>query len=105
MRSRATGRRAGARNTLQVYVSSLRRLLGRAIIETTPSGYRLSVASGSVDAERFEQLFRDRRAALMAGDADGALATLSEGLAMRRGHALADLRHEAFARAKSSSAS
>jgi DNA-binding SARP family transcriptional activator len=89
-----------ARNTLQVYVSRLRSVLGREVIETTPAGYRLCLASGLVDAERFEDLFREGRDLLAGGDAAGAYAVLAEGLALWRGPALADWRYEAFAQAE-----
>ena len=91
---------AGARNTLQVYVSRLRQALGREVIETTSSGYRLSLASGVVDAERFEQLFGEGREALAGGDAGGAQASLRNALALWRGPAFADLRYEAFTQAE-----
>jgi predicted ATPase/DNA-binding SARP family transcriptional activator len=75
---------AGARNTLQVYVSRLRSLLGSDAITTTPAGYRLD--SVDVDADRFEQLF-----------AEG---SFDEALDLWRGHAYGDLRYEAFAQAE-----
>ena len=48
----------GARNTLQVYVSRLRKTLGPEAIATTQRGYLLDIDQGAVDAERFESLFR-----------------------------------------------
>ncbi len=91
---------SGVRNTLQVYVSRLRQVLGRDVIETTPSGYRLCLAPGAVDAERFETLFREGRDLLACGNAGGALGLLSEALGLWRGPALADVRYEAFAQAE-----
>ena len=87
----------GARNTLQVYVSRLRKVLGPEVIATTPSGYRLELPAGAVDAERFESLFREGSDLLAAGDSRAASARLSEALALWRGPAFADLRYEAFA--------
>ncbi len=90
----------GARNTLQVYVSSLRRVLGRAAIETTPTGYRLPLDSGSLDSERFERLLRSGSAALASGELAAAAETLAEALALWRGPAFADFRYDAFAQAE-----
>jgi predicted ATPase/DNA-binding SARP family transcriptional activator len=91
---------AGARNTLQVYVSRLRRLLGSDAIETGPNGYELRLEPGTVDADRFESSFREGRDRLVAGDAHGALELLSAALEHWRGAAYADLRYEAFAQAE-----
>jgi predicted ATPase/DNA-binding SARP family transcriptional activator len=75
---------AGARNTLQVYISRLRSLLGAGAIATTPAGYRLDAAD--VDSERFERLC-----------AEG---SFEEALDLWRGPAYGDLRYEAFAQAE-----
>ena len=88
---------AGARNTLQVYVSSLRRLLGRAAIETTPAGYRLRLEPDALDAERFEQLLRSGREALTVDKPAAAADTLGEALGLWRGPALIDFRYDGFA--------
>ena len=45
---------ASATHTLQGLVSRLRTTLGEDRLETRPPGYRLRVASGEVDALRFE---------------------------------------------------
>jgi predicted ATPase/DNA-binding SARP family transcriptional activator len=90
----------GARNTLQVYVSRLRRLLGDAVIETTSTGYQLHVEPDSVDAQRFESLFRNGQELLARDGAEAALDALSTALALWRGPAFADLRYEAFAQAE-----
>ena len=47
-----------AMHTLQTLVSRLRATLGDERLETRPPGYRLRVASGEVDALRFEELVR-----------------------------------------------
>ena len=86
----------GARNTVQVYVSRLRSLLGKDVIGTTPGGYRLDVEAGALDVQRFESLFREGSDLRAAGDAGGASTVLSEGLGLWRGPAFADLRYEAF---------
>src|SRR5207244_6069477 len=40
---------------IQVYVSQLRKLLGRDAIVTQPPGYLIRVQEGTVDLERFEE--------------------------------------------------
>ena len=44
-----------APKNVQVYVSHLRKVLGESTIATTPAGYALHVAEGSVDAQRAEE--------------------------------------------------
>lgn len=90
-----------ARQAVQVYVSSLRKRLGSAAIETTPPGYRLVPGVLRLDVERF--------VALVAGaqqtgppERDGtgpgsAVDTLGQALAVWRGAALADFADEGFA--------
>jgi DNA-binding SARP family transcriptional activator len=76
-----------AANTVQYYVSQLRKLLGADRIATRPPGYAIRVESGELDLERFETLAeRD--------DADA----LREALALWRGPPLADFAYESFAR-------
>ena len=91
---------AGARNTLQVYVSSLRRTLGRGAIETTPAGYRLHLEQDALDAERFERLLRSGQEAFAADNPATAAETLGEALGLWRGPALADFRYDGFAQAE-----
>jgi predicted ATPase/DNA-binding SARP family transcriptional activator len=74
-----------ARNTLQVYVSQLRKLLPDGILETTPKGYRLAVDPGAVDAFEFERLMHSGHSALMIGDAAGAAETLRRALELWHG--------------------
>src|SRR5919198_4921023 len=45
-----------AANTLQVYVSQLRKVLGREVLATQPPGYVLRVDPEAIDAVRFERL-------------------------------------------------
>src|SRR5436190_4292943 len=78
-----------ALNTLQFYVSQLRKLLGQDRIVTRPPGYGIVIRTGELDFERFE--------ALLARDDAGAL---REALALWRGPALADLAFEPFAQAE-----
>ena len=78
-----------ALNTVQYYVSQLRKLLGAERIVTRPPGYMILVRPGELDLERFE--------ALLAQDDAGAV---REALALWRGPALADLAFEPFALAE-----
>ena len=89
---------ATAVKTVQVYVSQLRKLLGETVIETRPTGYRLSIEPGALDLERFERLFERGRRLLAEGAAAEAGDALAEALGLWRGPPLADFELEAFAR-------
>ena len=84
-----------ASTALQVYVSQLRKALGRDLILTQPPGYLIRVSDGEVDLHRFERLVAT------AGGEDSAEAALllREGLALWRGAPLAELGNP-FARAE-----
>ena len=82
-----------ARNTLQTYVSHLRKALGNGRIGGRPPGYQLEVGREELDAERFDDLVRDARKA-MAIDPAAAVGVLDEALALWRGPAFADLADE-----------
>jgi class 3 adenylate cyclase len=73
-----------ARKAVQVYVSQLRKLLGRDRVETTGAGYRLRLETDELDLARFERL-RDE------GEVEAALS-------LWRGEPLADLADHRFAR-------
>ena len=76
---------------LQTLVSRLRRALGNpAVVQQSHQGYRLTVGTDAVDAERFRRLARQGRDQLAAGDAATARTTLAEALDLWRGPALAD---------------
>jgi DNA-binding SARP family transcriptional activator len=75
-----------AANTLQYYVSQLRKTLGPDRIETRPPGYLIRVGPGELDLERFERL--------------AAEGSPREALGLWRGPALADFAYEAFAQAE-----
>jgi DNA-binding SARP family transcriptional activator/WD40 repeat protein len=79
-----------ARNTLQTYVSNLRRSLGEDRLQGRPPGYVLLLDPSELDATRFDSLVRDAKKA-MALDPNVAMATLDDALALWRGPALADL--------------
>jgi DNA-binding SARP family transcriptional activator len=71
---------------LQVYVSQLRKLIGRDRIETKAPGYRLRLHEGELDLQRSE-------ARIEAGEP-------TQALALWRGPPLSDLAYEAFAQAE-----
>ena len=73
-------------NTVQYYVSQLRKALGSDRIVTRPPGYRIRVEPGELDLEHFEALV----------EAGGA-GELREALRLWRGQPLADFAGEAFA--------
>jgi WD40 repeat protein/DNA-binding SARP family transcriptional activator len=92
---------ADATKTVQVHVSRLRKALGEAdVVASTPAGYCLRVRTGELDAEVFERLAGEGRAALAAGEWEQAASRLREALSLWRGPPLADLQFEPFARAE-----
>ena len=74
---------ARADKALQVYVSQLRKTLGRERVETVPPGYRLRVSAGERDVDRFQALLADGR--------------VVEALSLWRGEPLTDLAYSRFA--------
>jgi DNA-binding SARP family transcriptional activator len=91
----------GAIKAAQVHVSRLRKALADgAIVETTPGGYRLRVAPGEIDAERFDELVDEGRRALADGEPQLAASSLREALGLWRGPPLSDLAHKPFAAAE-----
>ena len=87
-----TTRRPSARQTVESYVSRLRRALREAgldgaVIESAPAGYRLALNGYGVDRDRFEALVA-AAATRARGDAGAAAARLGEALALWRGPAL-----------------
>jgi predicted ATPase/DNA-binding SARP family transcriptional activator len=89
-----------ARNTLQVYVSQLRKLLPDGTLETAAHGYKLAVDPESVDLSEFVRLSEQGRATLAAGDTAAAAETLRNALALWQGAPLEDLAWEPFAQAE-----
>ncbi len=89
-----------ARHTLHVYVSRLRKALGRdgARLERQASGYRFCVQQEELDASRFEALAAAGRAALTRHDAASAATQLRGALGMWRGCALGEFADDGFAR-------
>jgi DNA-binding SARP family transcriptional activator len=87
-----------AAKSLQVYVSRLRKALGRDnLLLTRSGGYTLALDPDDLDAARFERLVERGRGRLAAGDAEGAAADLNDALRLWRGRPLADFAYEAFA--------
>jgi DNA-binding SARP family transcriptional activator/tetratricopeptide (TPR) repeat protein len=72
-----------ARKTLQVYVSQLRKVLGRDRVHTKPPGYLLRVDGDELDLTRFQRLVDAGR--------------LKEALLLWRGPPLAEFAYERFA--------
>ncbi|WP_225850862.1 BTAD domain-containing putative transcriptional regulator [Streptomyces sp. HPF1205] len=91
---------ADAPGALQALVGRLRRVLGRDAIASEPGGYRLTADPDTVDLHRFERFLREGEAALSAGSAESAAASLDAALALWRGPALADLPDRAAASAR-----
>src|SRR6188508_2587870 len=84
-----------ARTALQVYVSQLRKALGRDLILTQPPGYLIRVSDGELDFHRFERLVATARAEEPAQ----AVRLLRDGLSLWRGAPLAEL-DDSFASAE-----
>ena len=72
-----------AGNGLQVYISNLRKLLGRQRLQTRPPGYVLEVADGELDLDRFRRLAAEGK--------------FHDALSLWRGRPLADFAFERFA--------
>ncbi len=79
-----------ARNTLQTYVSNLRRTLGDDRLQGRPPGYLLALDPSELDAARFEGLLRSAKRSLTV-DPSVTVAAIDDALSLWRGPALADL--------------
>ncbi|HEU5277819.1 MAG TPA: AfsR/SARP family transcriptional regulator [Gaiellaceae bacterium] len=88
---------ASASNSVHIYVSQLRKVLGESSLLTRGRGYVLALEPGQLDLERFERLLDEGRNLLAAGDAERAGETLRAALALWRGAPLADVANEPFA--------
>jgi predicted ATPase/DNA-binding SARP family transcriptional activator len=87
-----------ALKALHVTVSRLRGALGDpAVIGTTGAGYRLRLAPGELDLDRFERAVEAGRGSLAAGRPERAAEQLRDALAMWRGPPLADVAALPFA--------
>lgn len=89
-----------ARQTVQVYVSQLRKALGDGMLQTQGRGYVLDVVPGCLDSERFEELLGRGREALAEARPVEAAELLRAALALWRGPPLSDLAYEPFVQAE-----
>ncbi len=87
---------ATAANTVQVYVSQVRKIVADRL-KTEAGAYRLRVEADELDAERFERLAVEGAAALGRKSYGEASELLVDALALWRGPALSDLRYDSFA--------
>ncbi len=85
--------------SLDSYVSRLRKALGRDRLIRQSGGYVLVVEPGELDLDRFEALLRAAHGAAAAGDTASAATSLHAALGLWRGAALADVLYEPFASA------
>ena len=86
--------------SLQVYVSRLRKLLPAETLLTRPPGYLLAIEPAELDLHRFERLLGEGREALAEGDPGARGDCLHEALGLWRGPALAEFAFEPFAQAE-----
>jgi YVTN family beta-propeller protein len=86
--------------SVQVYVSRLRKLLPPDTLLTRPPGYLLEVEPDELDLQRFQRLLATGREALGDGDPQTAARRLHDALALWRGPALAEFTFEPFAQAE-----
>ena len=82
-----------ARHALENYVSELRKMFGRDVILTRPSGYELHIQPEQVDVVQFERLVVAARGKAAEERAE----ILGRALSLFRGPPLADLTFEPFA--------
>ena len=90
---------ADAANAVQALVSRLRGAAGKDIVSLGPTGYRLNIPSGEIDAWAFEQAVTAARARLADGDHAASAEAFRAALRMWRGPALADVADAPFAAA------
>jgi DNA-binding SARP family transcriptional activator/DNA-binding CsgD family transcriptional regulator len=83
--------------SVQVYISRLRKLLPPDTLITRPTGYLLEVDPEDVDLMCFERLLGEGREALAAHDPERAAEVLRDALNLWRGPPLADFAFEPFA--------
>ncbi|WP_020496635.1 AfsR/SARP family transcriptional regulator [Sciscionella marina] len=76
------------RGRLQVYISELRKRLGREVIDREPAGYRITVHPGELDLHRFDRLVEQAKVRQTAGEYAAAAACLRQALTLWDGEAL-----------------
>ena len=79
------------RKVVQSAVVRLRKVLGPALIQTAPGGYRLAAGEDDVDAWRFERLVRRAVELAEFGEHDRASEAFERATALWRGEPFADL--------------
>ncbi len=82
-----------ALNSVYIYVSALRKVLGSERLVTRNGGYALEIDDDELDLRRFEALVSEARALLAAGETEGARERLAAALGLWRGPALPELAH------------
>jgi YVTN family beta-propeller protein len=83
--------------SLDTYVSRLRRALGNERLSRRAGGYVLAISPDELDLDRFETLVQEARRASLTGDVTRAARLLSEAQSLWSGPALADVLYEPFA--------
>jgi DNA-binding SARP family transcriptional activator/streptogramin lyase len=86
-----------ALNSVHIYVSRLRKLLGNGRLETRGRGYLLVLDPEQLDLGRFDSLLGDGRDLLASGENDRAAEALRDALGLWRGPPLSDVASEPFA--------
>ncbi len=88
-----------AKNTLQTYISHLRKVVGAERLQARAPGYLLAIRSEELDLTRFDALMEEAR---VARPTDGrvAFAALDDALSLWRGPALADVVDDSSLRAE-----
>jgi len=88
---------ASALNSVRIYVSQLRKLLGDGYLVTHGRGYVLALEPEQLDVQRFERLLAEGRQLRTGGNPKKAAEVLRSALALWRGPPFADLAYESFA--------
>jgi len=88
---------ASALNSVHIYVSQLRKVLGEGCLITRGRGYLLAFEPEQLDLGRFERLLGEGRELLAEGEAARASEALRAALGLWRGLPLADFASEPFA--------
>lgn len=78
-------------NTLQVHMSSLRRVIGSSRVEHIDGSYRLVVADDEIDAHEFEDRIMRAGGALAGGDAADVVEQVSAAMMLWRGVPFPDI--------------
>jgi len=88
---------ASALNSVHVYVSQLRKVLGEGCLITRGRGYLLALEPEQVDLGCFERLLGEGRELLAGGEAERARKALQTGIALWQGPPLVDFASQPFA--------